>query len=151
MTYNKQDIIDFLDEHDQALRDALDFFEVNDLEDVSSIELVSWLREHNQLYTDFNMSNPERELSLYDIDYIEIQGRNYGYDLDIDGDNLYLSKGNGDENPSIHAKADYNSSSLHVAMVLPEEINNNFKEFADSVRRCADLCNKLAEYELDEE
>lgn len=49
---DKEDIIDWLSNHDQAWEDACEYFESEDLEEVDLDDLLDWIDEHDQLHDD---------------------------------------------------------------------------------------------------
>lgn len=59
----KEDIIDWLSEHDQAFEDAKSHFNSEDLSEVDEDSLMDWIQDHDQLSKDFD--------SFFDIESLD--------------------------------------------------------------------------------
>lgn len=78
---DKDDILDWLAEHEQAWADAEMYFDDTPLEEVSVKEIVEWIADHEQLYDDFHRffyeDNLDEEFLNFDF--------NQNPDDDVDG------------------------------------------------------------------
>lgn len=72
--YSKNELIDWLSEHETAYDDAQRHFGEKELIEVPVDELISWIYEHNQLCVDFiehfdaNSESYDYNLEIYDLD-----------------------------------------------------------------------------------
>ena len=68
--YSKNELIDWLSEHETAYDDAQRFFGEKELAKVPADELISWIYDHNQLCVDF-------------IEHFDTNSESYDYNLEV--------------------------------------------------------------------
>lgn len=150
---NDETVADWLSEHDQAYEDALEHFDVDDLNDVSEEGLIDWISEHDQLYEDyknyFNIYDDEDEEEssadekyVYeleqDLQYTEIPGLSpvvEDVDIDDDGETIFISVTFVDDNGEISINdyeipwEDLTGEKSDDIDYITSEIYNDIEEF----------------------